>query len=210
MTEKAAPPEIWEATFREKQEMWGLEAAPSAILARDLFRAKGVRSVLIPGMGYGRNAVPFLENGMTVTGIEISQTAIDLARKHLGPDVVIHHGSVTDMPFDSNLYDGIFCYALIHLLEEGERRKLVADCYNQLAPGGVMVFVAISKQAETYGKGRCLGKDRYEVFEGVNMFFYDRDSIQAEFAPAGLQDITEVNEKFPFYVLTCKKDEHRR
>ena len=34
------------------------------------------------------------------------------------------------MPFDKALYDGIFSYALIHLLNEKERGKLTNDCYN--------------------------------------------------------------------------------
>ena len=70
---------------------------------------------------------------MSVTGIEISQTAIDMARKHYGTDIIIHHGSVKEMPFDKNQYDGIFCYALIYLLDEKERAKLIRDCHIQLS-----------------------------------------------------------------------------
>ncbi|WP_260142154.1 class I SAM-dependent methyltransferase [Elizabethkingia miricola] len=59
----------------------------------------------------------FLENGMTVTGIETSLIAIDLVQKHFGSELKIYHGSVTDMPFDNKLYEGIFCYGLIYLLD---------------------------------------------------------------------------------------------
>lgn len=51
--------------------------------------------------------------------IEISQTVIDLARNYYGENLKIYHGFVTEMPFEKKLYDGIFCYALIHLLDEG-------------------------------------------------------------------------------------------
>lgn len=108
--------EFWEEAFKEKQEMWGFEPAKSAILTKDFFIENKVKKVLIPGIGYGRNAQVFRDNGMTVTGIEISQTAIDLGQKHFGNDLTIYHGSVTEMPFDNNLYDGIFCYGLIYLL----------------------------------------------------------------------------------------------
>lgn len=47
---------------------------------------------------------------MSVAGIEISQTAIDLGIKLFGNDLKIYHGSVTDMPFVENLYDGKFCH----------------------------------------------------------------------------------------------------
>lgn len=136
--------EFWETNFIEKQEMWGLEPSNSASLTKNFFVEKGVKNVLIPGFGYGRNAQIFRDNGMTVTGIEISKTAIELAKKHYGTSMTIYHGSVTDMPFDNNQYDGIFCYGLIHLLDNNERAKLISDCYNQLTVNGYMVFTAIN------------------------------------------------------------------
>lgn len=198
-------PEFWESAFNEKGEMWGFEPSNSAIVTKNFFVEKSVKDILIPGIGYGRNAKIFCDAGMKVTGIEISQTAIEMARKHYGGSLTIYHGSVTDMPYDTNLYDGIFCYALIHLLNEEERKKLIHDCYNQLTANGYMVFTAVSKKASTFGQGRFISKDRYEIFNGVNMFFYDRESITAEFGESGLFEIMEITENYPFYLVKCSK-----
>lgn len=205
MNNEHEQPEFWESAFTEKQEMWGFNPSNSAVLTKDFFLQHSVKNILIPGIGYGRNAEIFRENGMTVTGIEISKTAIEMARKHYGADMVIYHGSVTDMPFDENKYEGIFCYALIHLLDSDERMKLIRDCYDQLSQGGYMVFTVISKEAPTYGTGSLIGKDRYEMFGGVKMFFYDRESINDEFKDFGLFEITEINENYPFFLIKCKK-----
>ncbi len=205
MASENEDPTFWEKAFNEKQEMWGFEPAQSAVLTKDLFLEKSVKNVLIPGIGYGRNAQLFVANGMTVTGIEISKTAIEMARKHYGTTLKIYQGSVTDMPFDNQHYKGIFCYALIHLLAEGERKKLIANCYDQLAENGYMVFTAISKEAHTYAQGKFLSKDRYEIFEGVQMFFYDEESVRAEFGPFGLFDIIPIHESQPFLLIKCRK-----
>ncbi len=205
MTTNAEKPEFWESSFVDKQEMWGFAPSNSAVLTKDFFVEKSVKNILIPGIGYGRNAQLFRDSGMAVTGIEISATAIEMARKHYGAGMTIHHGSVTEMPFDDGRYDGIFCYALIHLLGTSERQKLIRDCYHQLSAGGYMVFTAISKEAHTYGQGKLLSKDRYEIFDGVQMFFYDRESIHAEFDQAGLSAIQEINENFPFFLIKCRK-----
>jgi len=197
--------EFWESAFNEKQAMWGFEPSKSAILARDFFVQRSIENILIPGIGYGRNAQIFRESGIRVTGIEISKTAIEMAEKHYGKDMVIYHGSVTDMPFDQDQYDGIFCYALIHLLDSAERKKLILDCYNQLSKNGYMVFTAISKTAHTYGQGKLISKDRYEIIDGVQLFFYDEDSIRSEFTAAGLFEITEISENQPFFLIKCKK-----
>jgi len=205
MKEETGKTEFWESAFVEKQEMWGFEPAKSAIITKDFFVEKAVKNILIPGIGYGRNAQIFRDNGMTVTGIEISKTAIEMAKNHYGADMVIYNGSVTDMPFDDRLYDGIFCYALIHLLDSDERAKLIRDCYNQLSKDGYMVFAVISKKAPTYGTGKLIGKDRYEMFGGVKLFFYDEASIHAEFDQTGLFEITEVVENYPFFLVKCRK-----
>ncbi|QHW30877.1 class I SAM-dependent methyltransferase [Paenibacillus rhizovicinus] len=206
--------EIWESSFIENQMMWGFEPSESAILIKDLFLAKNVKDILIPGFGYGRNAKIFMDNGIRVTGIEISQTAIDLARK-AGLANPVFHGSVSDMPFDDKQYDGIFCYALIHLLNKDEREKFIQACYNQLKPGGTMVFTTISKDAPMYGKGKQLGKDYYEIMDGMKMFFYDAESVDQEFGKYGQIDCSEIVEPhknaenkpaFPFIMIKCHKE----
>ena len=207
--------EFWESAFKEKQTMWGFEPADSAVSTMNFFQKNGLHKILIPGFGYGRNAMIFNENGFDVTGIEISETAIELAKKHYGDSIKVHHGSVSNMPFDQELYDGIFCYALIHLLNVRERAKLIKDCYNQLSHDGYMVFVAISKNFPTYGKGKEISKDRFKTAHGVNLFFYDSDSIEKEFGKFGLIEAKEISEPandtgsktaMRFWQITCRKE----
>jgi SAM-dependent methyltransferase len=204
---------FWESSFIQNQTMWGFEPADSAIRTKDFFNDKKVKEVLIPGIGYGRNAKVFMDSGMNVTGIEISKTAIELARES-GMEIPIFHGSVSDMPFENKQYDGIFSYALLHLLSEEERGKFIRDCYEQLKPGGYMVFTTISKDAPMYGKGTQLSEDYFEIMEGVKMYFYDSDSVKRDFGDVGLMDVSEILEPhknaegkppFPFLVITCRK-----
>ncbi len=37
------------------------------------------------------------------------------------------------------------------------------------------------------------------------MYFYDRESIEKDFANAGLFAIEEVDDIYPFYLIKCKK-----
>lgn len=206
--------EFWEANFRDKQEMWGWEPADSANETLELFKKYGLNKILIPGFGYGRNARIFTDNGFKVTGIELSETAVGLAKKHFGESIKVYHGSVSSMPFDQELYDGIFCYALIHLLNAKERIKLIEDCYHQLRPDGYMVFVSISKMDFRYRQGIEISKDTFEPWPGLTLFFYDSDSINSEFGNYGLMDTEIINEPIKnlgkllsqkFWYIECKK-----
>lgn len=205
---------FWESSFIDKQAMWGFEPADSTLLAKDFFIKEGIKDILIPGIGYGRNAKVFIDNGIKVTGIEISKTAIDLAKAHYGNSMKIYHGSVTDMPFDQHHYEGIFSYGLIYLLDEDERKKLIRDCYDQLQPNGYLFFSVISKNSPNYGIGTQIGKDRFEATRGAKIFFYDNESVQEEFGEYGLTDFFEIEEpnktmpgksSFRFIIIKCRK-----
>jgi SAM-dependent methyltransferase len=207
--------EFWESSFKEKQTMWGFEPAASAITTMELFKKYRLNRILIAGFGYGRNAKIFTDNGIKVTGIEISETAIDLAKKHYGDNIKVYHGSVSSMPFDQESYDGIFCYGLIHLLSAEDRKKLINDCYNQLRPDGYMVFVAISKTDTKYGEGKEICKDTFETPYGVTLFFYDSDSVETEFGSYGLIEAMEIQEPAMsignktsrrFWQIICRKE----
>lgn len=59
MENESDKPAFWESAFIEKQEMWGFEPSKSAVLTKDFFVQKSVKNILIPGIGYGRNAQIF-------------------------------------------------------------------------------------------------------------------------------------------------------
>jgi SAM-dependent methyltransferase len=206
--------EFWDELFRRIGSAWSFEAADSAIQISNFFASEKVRSVLIPGIGFGRNARPFLEKGMDVTGIEISKTAIEIAEEN-NLACNIHHGSVLEMPFDDEVFDGIYCYALIHLFNQNERRRLLKNCYNQMSEGGLMVFYTVSKgYKKLYESGKPIGKNRLRIDNGLNVFFYDPESIEREFGAFGLIEYAEIDElvkhqpdeePMKFWKVVCRK-----
>lgn len=206
--------EFWDEMFQKIGVLWKFEPADSALQTSDLFASEKIRNILIPGIGFGRNAKPFLEKGMDVTGIEISETAIRLAREN-GLRIPIHHGSVTEMPFDDLVYDGIYCYALIHLFDQNERIKFLKNCSGQLREGGLMVFITVSKgYTKLYENGKPVSKDRFRIQNGLVVFFYDPETIVKEFGRFGLVEYTEIEEPvkhmpteepMKFWMVVCRK-----
>ncbi len=205
--------EFWEKSFIEKQAMWGRESCLNAKEVSKFFAREGLNDILIAGVGYGRNAKAFLDEGLCVTGIEISKTAIEMARKN-GLDFKIHHGSVGDMPFDDCVYDGIYSHALLHLLNEEDRKNFISNCYNQLKPDGYMVFTTVSKNSPMYINGKKIDENNVENGAGVKLFFFDEESIEKVFGNFGLLEFEEIKEahdsspnapSISFWVIKCKK-----
>ena len=205
----------WETIFNEGV-IWEFEPCNSAILIANCFNKHGVSNILIPGIGYGRNATPFLDKSISVTGIEISNSAIELA-KESGFNFAIHHGSVLDMPFDSTKYDGIYCYSLLHLFNKYERHQIIKSCYSQLSDNSYMFFVVVSTKAEMFSQGRLLSKNRYKINKDLKVFFYDNSSVFLEFLDFGLVEYYEYNEPIKYmrnepdlkcYIVKCQKNEN--
>jgi len=80
------------------------------------------------------------------------------------------------------------------LLNKTARRIFLKSCYNQLKTGGLMIFTVVSKQANMFGNGRQLSKDRFEIMKGLNVYFYDSDSVKKEFADFGLTEFKDIEE----------------
>jgi len=205
--------EYWESKFMTEGTMWHFELSDSAEIALEQFKTKGIDNILIPGFGYGRNAKLFYDAGFEVTGIEISATAIQLAKSH-GLNGTVHHGSVTEMPFDDRKFGGIFCYALLHLLNKPQRKKFIQACFNQLESNGIMIFTVASKQMSYYGTGKLLSKDRFRIMNGLNVYFYDTIALKKEFDGCGIVEIKAIDEPIKFMtgqyplkllLIVCKK-----
>lgn len=205
--------DYWEAKFSNGGALWSFEPSDSAITALEIFKKNDLKKILIPGIGYGRNARLFLDAGFNVTGIEIARSAINVARLN-GIDCTIHHGSVTGMPFDNDIYDAVFCYALLHLLNRTERQHFLKSCFKQLKDDGVLIFVVTSKKMDLYGKGKYLSSDRFEIEPGLKAYFYDSESLVREFLPYGLVEYEEIDEPVKFmkgvdplklYFVVCRK-----
>ena len=57
-----------------------------------------------------------------------------------------------------------------------------------MTENGFRVFTAITKDADTYGQETKISKDQFEMFSGVKIFFYDKETIE-EFGNAGLFEV---------------------
>lgn len=171
---------FWKERFREEGRIWGDTPSRTVPYAIELFKKAGVHEVLIPGSGYGRNAGEFARAGFEVTGIEISPSALALACNS-SLEVRYHHGSVLDMPFDDSMYDGIYCFNVLHLFRKDDRAAFLQRCREQLKEGGVMFFVVFSDKEPSYGTGRMVEENTFESKPGREVHYYSTEDLVSEF-----------------------------
>ena len=102
--------------------------------------------VLDAGCGSGRRVARVLvDNGFQVTGIDISQKMIDLA-KHLVPEATFEVGDMTALEFEVDSFDGIVStYAVFHV-PRTKHFSLFQDFHRLLKKGGALLFSVGSKE----------------------------------------------------------------
>ncbi|MHA2288671.1 MAG: class I SAM-dependent methyltransferase [Promethearchaeota archaeon] len=153
--------EYWDKRFIDGGKIWGNKPSNTANLALELFQKKNVKKILVPGAGYGRNTKLFTDANLEVEGVEISETAINIA-KNFNPKTRFYLGSVLDMPFGDDEYDGIYCCNVLHLFLKEDRMSFLKKCYKQLKTKGYAFFVVFSDEERSLGKGRQVEENTYE------------------------------------------------
>jgi SAM-dependent methyltransferase len=171
---------FWEDRFFEEGKIWGDCPSTTATYACELFNRAHVHHVLIPGSGYGRNAMAFYSAGFRVTGIEMSNEALKLAQPGCA-GITYYHGSVLDMPYDESRYDGIYCFNVLHLFREKERALFLQKCIDQLKEGGVVFFVVFSDKENSFGKGMMVEHNTFESKPGRTVHYYSENDMKSEF-----------------------------
>lgn len=119
-------------------------------LARRLSEGLGAGSRVLevaPGPGYFAVALA-KHGGCQVTGLDISKTFVDMARKNAqeqGVAVDFRQGNASQMPFAESSYDLIFCRAAFKNFFEPV--KALAEMRRVLKPGGRAVIIDLRRDA---------------------------------------------------------------
>jgi SAM-dependent methyltransferase len=104
------------------------------------------RRLLEVGCGIGTDLARFAGGGARVTGIDLSQTAIDLAAKNfatlgLTGDLRVADGEA--LPFADAAFDVVYGHGVLQYAVRPER--LIAEAHRVLVPGGQAIFMVYNR-----------------------------------------------------------------
>ncbi len=114
-------------------------------------KAEGLR-VLDLGSGAGRNSFYFAKLGNQVSGLEISKTAIDVARsfaRDANLRIDYKRQTIGDIfPYENNTFDIVLDVVSSNSLTEIEREIYLSEVNRVLKPGGYFFVKALSKTGD--------------------------------------------------------------
>jgi 2-polyprenyl-6-hydroxyphenyl methylase / 3-demethylubiquinone-9 3-methyltransferase len=111
---------------------------------------KGV-TILDIGCGGGLVAEPLTRLGATVTGIDASREAIDVARNHaklLDLPIIYECTSAEDMAANGHQFDGVLALEIVEHVADVE--GFLKTCTTLVKPGGALILSTINRTWKAY------------------------------------------------------------
>lgn len=106
-------------------------------------------AVLDAGCGPGRDANILKEQGLRVTGLDLSAGLIKVARKKY-PEVDFVEGNLLSLPFEDESFDGVWSNtSLLHLETVEDVKLALGEMSRVLRPGGVLHLVVKSQTGDS-------------------------------------------------------------
>ena len=109
----------------------GKHRAEMALIRRTLPLLTGVKTILDAPCGVGRASIMLAKAGYTVTGIDLGEGALELARKTAGDEqvsVTIEKQDLVKLDYVDRQFDAVLCFRLIHHLPTPKHRdEIIAE-----------------------------------------------------------------------------------
>ena len=159
------------------------------------FNAYRGKRVLEVGCGAGTDLVRFAKGGAIVTGVDLSSSAIALARENFeqqGLSADLREADGERLPFADGSFDLVYAHGVIQYTPDTER--IVEECRRVLTPGGEAVFQAYNRVSWLNALSKLM-KVPLE-HEGAPVL---KKFSAAEFRALlrGFRDVRIVEERFP-------------
>jgi SAM-dependent methyltransferase len=111
------------------------------------FNGFGGRELLEVGCGIGTDLVRFARGGAIVTGVDLSQTAIDLAKKNFAWNEVtakeLRVANAEALPYPAASFDVVYGHGVLQYTANA--RQLVAEVHRVLRPDGLAIFMVYNR-----------------------------------------------------------------
>ncbi len=115
------------------------------------------RKVLEVGCGAGVDLARFARGGAQVTGVDLTTSAIDLARTNFSQQGLEGDFRVADgeqLPFPDDAFDLVYAHGVVQYT--ANPRRLVQECRRVLKPGGQAVFQVYNRVSWLNGLSKLM------------------------------------------------------
>jgi SAM-dependent methyltransferase len=159
------------------------------------FNAYRGKKVLDVGCGAGTDLARFAKGGAIVAGVDLSSSAIALARQNFaqqGLTADLREDDGERLPFEDDAFDVVFAHGVVQYTAHDQ--ALVDECRRVLKPGGTAVFQVYNRISWLNALSKLM-KVPLEHDDAPVLLKYSAGEFRALLS--GFRDIRIVEERFP-------------
>lgn len=104
------------------------------------------KKLLEVGAGVGIDLIRFARGGAIVTGVDLAETSIDLARKNFeanGQEGDLLLGNGEDLDFEDNSFDVVYAHGVVQYTANAQ--KMIDELYRVVKPGGEVILMVYNR-----------------------------------------------------------------
>ncbi len=172
-----------------------------------MFEEKKYKNILDLGCGKGKNSLLLAKRNFIVyatdASLEVLEKLSDKIDSERVENISIYNYSFTRMGFSNNFFDAVLCKSTLHHATFDKIKVGINEVFRVLKPGGCFVFDMISKEDESYGKGKLIEKDTFigsrEGEEEVPHYYTDINELKDL-----LSSFENINISKKLYIISGK------
>lgn len=207
---------------------------PSEIVVQFVFRnfdRNGKTKILDLGCGAGIHVFFMGSENVVPYGIDFSDEGIEYTKqmlKEFGMGEFQENmkvGSLTELPYENDFFDGIICNGVLYYLDFGSIEKAVDEMKRVLKPNGKLLLVVRSNEDYRFNKKYEIEGEKNTIIiseddetkcahseNGMLMHFFEEEELRSLFCDLNevkIDRITETHDNQKFcdcnYIVTAQK-----
>jgi 2-polyprenyl-3-methyl-5-hydroxy-6-metoxy-1,4-benzoquinol methylase len=147
-------------------------------------------SVLDVGCGNGAQSVEFAQAGLDVTGFDVAEKMIGLAKKKV-PSGKFFVRDVYDIATVSGFFDAIYAQAVLLHLPRKDVPEILAELMKKLKPSGIL-YVAVKEKRANGPDEDIKHEDNYGYVYERFFSYFTLSELRAWFREIGLEIVWEL------------------
>ncbi|HWD06046.1 MAG TPA: class I SAM-dependent methyltransferase [Amycolatopsis sp.] len=179
----------WDASYAGGLAPW--DVGPQPAVVRAVADGAFAGNVLDAGCGSGENALLVAEQGLTVLGVDVAETAVARAREKAAERGLAAEFATADALHLEELgrsFDTVLDSGLLHTFNAGERRAYVASVANVTNSGGTLYVLCFSDAGPETGPHPVTEAELRDAFTpdtGWRLASLERDRVHTRFHEHG-------------------------
>ena len=162
----------------------------------DLGFPKG-SNILDAGCGNGKTSAVLIDLGFSVIGIDYSENAISLCKKHFENKASFIVSDCWHIPLSNGCIDGIYAIHLTEHLNDDELEKFSDECYRILKSKGKIFVRSFSPDDMRSGN---------EIRNNISYRYRSPENISSHFKNFEIDELTLVNDKTRFGTIRSRSE----